>query len=253
MSFNIRYANDADQQNSWKNRKTEVLSFINYYHPEVLGIQEGLPIQMQDLKVGLPDYDFVGVGRDDGKNEGEFAALFYDKQKLIILKNGTFWLSETPEKPSKGWDAALNRICSYALFKDKKTGKQFWAFNTHFDHIGQEARRKSAALILKKITELNSQNLPVVLTGDFNGTETSDPIKIISKNMEDAFTLSEKPHYGPAATWQDFDVNTIPTDRIDFIFVKNFKVLSHRTINDRRENLLYYSDHFPILAEIEFK
>ena len=208
---------------------------------------------MVDIKTNLKDYDYVGVGRDDGNNQGEYSAIFYDKNKLEVVKSGTFWLSETPEKPSKGWDAAYNRVCNYALFKMKKGGKKFWAFNLHFDHVGDVARVNSAKLILEKIKEFNKENLPLTLTGDFNLTDDKEPIKIMSKELKDSFYHSQKLHYGPKGTWQNFDVNTPSTERLDYVFVKGFNVLTNRTINDRRENLLYPSDHFPVLTEIKFK
>jgi len=253
MTYNIRLSLESDKENSWDNRKEEALALMNYYHPDYFGVQEAVPQQMTDIKTNLKDYDYVGVGRDDGKNQGEYSAIFYDKTKLEVTKSGTFWLSETPEKPSKGWDAAYNRVCTYAFFKIKKTGKQFLAMNLHFDHVGDVARVNSAKLILEKIKELNPENLPLTLTGDFNLTDNSEPIKIISKSLDNAFYHSKKPHYGPVGTFTAFDVNTVPKERIDYIFVKGFDVFSNRTINDRRENLLYPSDHFPILAEIKFK
>ncbi len=252
MSFNVRLSVDSDKENSWNNRKTDVLKLIEYYHPDVMGVQEPVPQQMKDLKAGLPQYNFVGVGREDGKDKGEYSAIFYNIEKLKVVKSGTFWLSETPEVPSKGWDAALPRICSYAQFKDLKSGKQFWAFNVHFDHIGMVARVNSSKLILEKIKEFNTKNLPVILTGDFNLPENTEPIQILSKNLDDTLYKTIAPHYGPTYTWQDFDTNKIPEDRIDYIFVKGFKILTNRTINDRRDNLLYYSDHFPILSDIQF-
>lgn len=253
MTYNIRLSLESDKENSWTNRKDDALALMNYYHPDYFGVQEAVPQQMVDIKTSLKDYDYVGVGRDDGKNQGEYSAIFYDKNKLEVLKSGTFWLSETPEKPSKGWDAAYNRICTYALFKLKKGGKKFYAFNVHFDHVGNLARVNSSKLILAKIKELNPENLPLTLTGDFNLTEDSEPIKIISQSLDDTHYYSKKPHYGPKGTFQAFDVNVPAKDRIDYIFVKGFEVESNRTINDRRENLLYPSDHFPILAEIRFK
>ena len=253
MTYNIRLSVDSDKENSWNNRKQETMALMSYYHPDYFGVQEAVPQQMIDIKTNLKDYDFVGVGRDDGKNQGEYSAIFYDKNKLEVTKSGTFWLSETPEKPSKGWDAAYNRVCTYAFFKIKKTGKQFLAMNLHFDHVGDVARVNSAKLILEKIKKLNPKNVPLTLTGDFNLTDDSEPIKIISKSLDNVFYHSKKTHYGPKGTFTGFDINTIPQDRIDYIFVKGFEVLSNRTINDRRENLLYPSDHFPILAEINFK
>lgn len=253
MTYNIRLAVDSDKDNSWSKRKDDALALISYYAPDYFGVQEALPEQMGDIKSGLKNYDYVGVGRDDGKNKGEYSAIFYDKDKLVVTKSGTFWLSETPQIPSRGWDAALNRICTYAIFKVKKTGKRFLAMNLHFDHVGDKARVNSAQLILKKIKELNPQNLPLTLTGDFNLTDDSEPIKIISRALADSFYHSKKPHYGPKGTFTGFDTNTVPKERIDYIFTKGFKILSNRTINDRRENLLYPSDHFPVLAELDFE
>lgn len=253
MTFNIRLSLDSDKENSWENRKNDALQLLDYYHPDVFGVQEAVPQQMTDLKTGLKNYDFVGVGRDDGANKGEYSAIFYNTEKLQVLQSGTFWLSETPDRPSKGWDAAYNRVCTYALFKTKKGGRKFWAFNVHFDHVGIIARENSSKLILEKINTLNPRNFPVVLTGDFNLTDKTEPIKIISKTMSDSFYNCRKPHYGPTGTFTGFDVNTVPKDRIDYIFTKGLSCQSIRTINDRRENLLYPSDHFPVLAELKFR
>ncbi len=253
MTFNIRLSLDSDKENSWTNRKSEALGLMNYYQPDFFGVQEAVPQQMKDIKNGMTSYGFVGVGRDDGADKGEYSAIFYNEEKLQVLQSGTFWLSETPEKPSKGWDAAYNRICTYALFKMKKGGKKFWAFNVHFDHVGNVARINSSKLILEKISKFNSKNYPVVLTGDFNLTEDSEPIMIISKRLDDSFFHSKTPVYGPRGTFQAFDINTIPNNRIDYIFVKGFGVQNYRTINDRRENLLYPSDHFPIISTLKFQ
>lgn len=253
MTFNIRLSTASDGENYWVKRKPDVLALLSYYQPEIFGVQEALPEQMEDLKNGLPNYHSIGVGRDDGKNKGEFSAIFYDKNLFDVLQSGTFWLSETPEKPSKGWDAAYNRICSYALFLTKKGKQKFWAFNVHFDHVGQVARVRSSELILEKMKAFNPQNYPVVLTGDFNLTDETEPIKIISKTLEDNFKQSQKPHYGPDGTFQAFDVLKPAEERIDYIFTKGFQIESNRTINDRRENLLYPSDHFPVLSVLYFQ
>jgi len=252
MSFNIRLQVASDKENAWTERKQDVVDLLNYYHPDYFGVQEALPEQMKDIKAGLKNYDYVGVGRDDGKEKGEFSAIFYDTNRLQVVKSGTFWLSETPEIPSRGWDAALNRICTYAFFRDKQSKKEFLTMNLHFDHIGNVARVKSSELILKKIKEMNPKNLPVTLSGDFNLTEDSEPIKILSQNLNDSFYHSETKPYGPKGTFTAFNVNEIPKDRIDYIFVKGFRIKSQRHINDRRENLLYPSDHFPVLAELAF-
>ncbi|WP_370898633.1 endonuclease/exonuclease/phosphatase family protein [Chryseobacterium gossypii] len=250
MSFNIRLQVESDKENAWTERKKDVLDLLSYYHPDYFGVQEALPEQMKDIKSGLSHYDYVGVGRDDGKTKGEFSAIFYDTNRLQVIKSGTFWLSETPEKPSRGWDAALNRICTYAIFRDKNSKKDFLAMNLHFDHIGKVARVKSSELILRKIKELNPEHLPLTLSGDFNLTEDTEPVKILSQNLEDTFYHSLKPHYGPIGTFTAFNVNEIPKDRIDYIFTKGFRIKSHRHINDRRPNLLYPSDHFPVLVEL---
>ena len=252
MTYNIRLSLESDKENAWNHRKPEVINLLKYYHPDFFGVQEAVPQQMVDLKNGLKNYDFVGVGRDDGKDKGEYSAIFYDTTQLKVLQSGTFWLSETPEKPSKGWDAAYNRICTYALFQ-KKGGRKFWAFNVHFDHVGNVARANAATLILEKIKNFNPKNYPVVLTGDFNLTDETEPIKILSKELENTFYHTKKPHYGPKGTFTAFDINVIPKDRIDYIFTKKFQCETLRTINDRRENLLYPSDHFPVMATLNFK
>ena len=192
MTYNIRLSLESDKENSWDNRKAEAIQLMDYYHPDFFGVQEAVPQQMVDIKSGLRNYDFVGVGRDDGANKGEYSAIFYDAEKLKVLESGTFWLSETPQKPSKGWDAAYNRICTYALFKMKKDGSKFWAFNVHLDHVGIVARENSVQLILKMIKSFNTKNFPVVLTGDFNLTEDTKPIKILSQNLSDVYYHSKK-------------------------------------------------------------
>lgn len=252
MTYNIRLSLESDKENSWDNRKAEAIQLMDYYHPDFFGVQEAVPQQMVDIKSGLRNYDFVGVGRDDGANKGEYSAIFYDAEKLKVLESGTFWLSETPQKPSKGWDAAYNRICTYALFKMKKDGRKFWAFNVHLDHVGIVARENSVQLILKMIKSFNTKKFPVVLTGDFNLTEDTKPIKILSENLYDAYYHSKKTHYGPKGTFQAFDISKPAKERIDYIFLQKFLCENIRTINDRRENLLYPSDHFPVIAEIRF-
>lgn len=250
MTFNIRLSLESDKENAWTKRKDDAMALMAYYHPDILGVQEALPQQMRDIQAKLTSYKHIGVGRDDGKDAGEYSAIFYDHTRLKVLESGTFWLSETPEVPSKGWDAAYPRICTYGLFKDVKSGKKFWALNLHFDHVGNIARVNSSQMILDRIKKMNPKNYPLVLTGDFNLTEDTAPIQIMSKSLDDTFYHTKTPHYGPKATWQAFDVNAIAKDRIDYIFVKGFQVLSNRTVNDRRTNNLYPSDHFPVMAEI---
>jgi len=252
MSFNLRYANTADGDNAWTHRKDDVLALLDGYQPDVLGVQEATPVQMQELQDGLPGYANLGVGRD-ADNQGEFSAIFYAKDKLQLLEGDTFWLSETPDVPSKGWDAALNRICTWGKFRVQASGREFLAFNTHFDHVGVEARQQAARLILQKIEELNPQRLPVVLSGDFNLTENEAPIGLISAAMQDGFYHARGGHQGPTGTFQDFRTDITEPERIDYIFTTGVAVLTHTHLDERRRSdpARYPSDHFPVLAELK--
>jgi len=253
MSYNLRYENDIDGENIWANRKELILSQINYYEPDVLGTQEGVTNQIKWLDDNSENYDYVGIGREEGlgNNSGEFAAIFYNKQKFSIVKSGTFWLSETPSVVSKGWDAQQYRICTYALLKNKKNGKQFFVFNTHFDHRGNVAREKSAELILNQIKSINNKNYPFVLTGDFNLTPDSSPIKFLSKELNDARTISKSKPFGPEETFCNFDVCKLPEKRIDYIFTSknNIEVKKYAAIANVW-NMHYASDHYPVLINI---
>lgn len=250
MTFNLRYDNPDDNQNNWEYRKESVVALIRHYSPDILSVQEGLKNQLQYLHDSLQGYSYVGVGRDDGKDKGEFCAIFYDTTKYRMISNSTFWLSETPEKVSKGWDAALERICSFAFFQDRESGFKFWIFNTHFDHIGEKARVESARLILRKIKETNIAQFPVVLTGDFNTEKGSEALSVLENGLSEASTVSKEPLYGPKGTFNDFVPNNNTKECIDFIFVSGFAVKSITHIDDRRNNNLCISDHFPVLSEI---
>ena len=179
MTFNIRYNNKNDSLNAWPYRKDNAASQIKFHNVHILGVQEALHEQVMDLSQSLSQYKHVGVGRDDGKAKGEYSAIFYDAARLKLLDSSTFWLSLTPEIPgSKSWDAAITRIVTWAKFTDLKTRKTFFVFNTHFDHIGKEARRESARLFRQKVKGI-AGNSPVVITGDFNSKPSDDPIKIL--------------------------------------------------------------------------
>ena len=168
MSYNIRLDVKSDGENWWEKRKDKVAGLVNYYEADFVGLQEVVHNQLLYLKDSLTGYNFIGVGRDDGKEAGEYSCIFYKKDKYSVVEQSTFWLSPTPDIPSKGWDAALNRVCTYGLFKNNKTKKLVWVFNTHFDHMGNLARLESAKLIIKKIHELNTKNYPVIVSGHFN-------------------------------------------------------------------------------------
>ena len=250
ISYNIRYDNDWDVENSWSLRRNRICQLLNNYNPSIFGIQEGLLNQVVFIDSALIKYDYVGVGRDDGKIKGEFCAIYFDTTRYKIRNNSTFWLSETPDVVSVGWDAALERICTYGLFEDKISGEEFWVFNTHFDHLGVIARKKSSALILKKIKEINTQSLPVILMGDFNSIPDSDPIKILKNDLIDALQISLMNLEGPQGTFNGFDMMLPIDNRIDYIFTKNVKVLSYRHIDDRLNNNRHISDHLPVMIEI---
>jgi len=255
MTYNIRYDNPNDGNNRWDNRKELIVNQINEIKPDIIGTQEGLSNQIVYLKKELQSYNFVGIGREDGKDKGEFAAIFYRKDRFKVIADSTFWLSSAPEKPSIGWDAALERICTYALLEDLKTKKRVWVLNTHFDHIGKIARRESSNLILAKIDQLSKENsYPVILTGDFNATDTDEPIVVLKTKMFDTFNLLTGKNNNPQATFNGFKVNEPAKERIDYIFVnrRKAKVKSHKTLNALIDNR-YPSDHFPVVAVIHFK
>ena len=251
ISYNIRYDNNWDIENSWKIRRNKISKILGQYSPSIIGIQEGLLNQVQYIDSSLIDYDYVGVGRDDGKMKGEFCAIYFDTTRYVLLKNSTFWLSETPDTISVGWDAALERICTYGLFKDRITKEEFWVFNTHFDHIGVVAREKSSELILKRINKINYQSLPVILMGDFNSIPNSSPVKEIKTELSDALQISLEKLQGPRGTFNGFNKDLPIEKRIDYIFTNDLKVLSYTHINDRLNNNRHISDHLPVMIKIQ--
>ncbi|GAB6282487.1 MAG: hypothetical protein STSR0008_12330 [Ignavibacterium sp.] len=199
----------------------------------------------------------IGVGRDDGKNTGEFSAILFNKEKLNVIKQNTFWLSETPEVPSKGWDAALPRICTWAFFSFKGNEQSFYLFNTHFDHIGIQARNNSAKLLLEKIKDTNSK---VILTGDFNSNDTSDIYKILNGiksnnnfSLIDTRKISRNGCYGSNLTFNDFGKSIIEGNIIDFIFVTpDIQVKNHFTLGEKIDNY-FPSDHNPVIVDLEIQ
>ena len=253
MTFNIRLNTSSDSLNAWPYRKDNAASEILFHKVHILGVQEALHDQMVDLQQRLPQYRSVGGGRDDGKEKGEYSAIFYDTTRLQVLQTKMFWLSETPEVPgSKSWDAAITRMVTWAKFKDKKTKKIFFAFNTHFDHIGKIARRESAKLLLQRVNEI-AGNIPAVITGDFNAEPADEPVQvIINKNdplhLIDSKEISQTPHYGPAGTFNGFKNKERNDQPIDYIFLKGkWKVLRHATISQTWQGR-FASDHFAVLA-----
>lgn len=258
MTFNIRYNTERDSINAWPNRKDKVASQIIFHHPHVVGIQEALYGQVEDLVSLLPGYKFTGVGRADGKTKGEYSAIFYDTSRLILLKSKTFWLSQQTEIPgAKGWDAAIERIVTWALFYDKKAKKKFYHFNTHYDHLGKIARKESSILLKQKVKAI-AGNVPVIITGDFNAHPGDEPILILTNTNENDFftdtkSISKIPHYGPGGTFNGFTAKETHQEPIDYIFIKKgFMVLQHATLSQTWQGL-FSSDHFPVMAVLQYK
>lgn len=253
MTYNIKYDNPNGGENKWALRKDFLSNQIAYNSPDIFGIQEGLHHQVQYLDSAFVDYNYIGVARNDGKTKGEYSAIFFNKEKFNILKEGTFWLSETPDKISVGWDAAMERICTYGLFEDKTTKQQFFVFNTHFDHIGKLARAKSAALILEKTKALNPDNLPIIVMGDLNLKPETEPIQLLSKALNDSKKVSIAKPFGPTGTFNGFKFNKPVSNRIDYIFTskQNIKVLKYAVLSDSKD-CKYPSDHLPVIIDLKF-
>lgn len=258
VSFNIRYNNPADSVNAWPNRIEKVTTQILFHDAAIVGVQEALHGQLVDMQRAMPQYRYVGVGRDDGAIKGEYSAIFYDTILLQLQHSETFWLSETPTvTASKSWDAAITRICTWARLKHKKSNKVFYVFNTHFDHLGAEARRQSALLLLKKISAI-AGNSPVMLTGDFNAGPEEPPIQLLGSTtnkprLYNTQHISAAGHYGPQGTFNGFKNKEKDNNPIDFIFVTNhFSVQKHATLSQSWGGL-FSSDHFPVFALLRLK
>ena len=176
MSYNLRVDFGGDGENNWEFRREFLVNQIQFYEPDFIGTQEGKAHQLKYIDSLITGLEFIGLSRDNSKTEGEFSAIFYNQKKFKLITKSTFWLSETPEKKSKGWDAAYERICTYGLFEDLKSKKQFYVFNTHLDHIGEIARTNSAKLIIEKINTINTKKLPVIFTGDSTASLKAKPI-----------------------------------------------------------------------------
>jgi endonuclease/exonuclease/phosphatase family metal-dependent hydrolase len=255
MSFNIRYNNPGDSLNAWPYRVEKVTSQVLFHQANLVGLQEALIGQLRDMQKNMPSYKYIGVGRTDGKEAGEYSAIFYDTVRLQLLDNKTFWLAEQPDVPgAKGWDGAFPRIVTWGKFRDKQTGKVFYHFNTHFDHIGKVARRESAKLLLQKVKSI-AGTTPVIVTGDFNAQPTDEPIQIITDQSNadkliDSKSVTVHPHYGPEGTFNAFGPKEIYDQPIDYIFIRNgVKVLRHATLSQSWQGR-FSSDHFPLFAAV---
>jgi len=258
MTFNIRLNTPVDGPNAWPYRKEIAASMIRFHKADMAGLQEALKNQVDDLETLLPEYDWFGVGRDDGKEAGEFMAVFYRKDRLEVIEDSTFWLSESPAVPTMGWDAMCYRVVTWGKFKDLRTRQTFYLFNTHFDHIGETARQESAKLLLESIDRIAGTS-PVIVTGDFNATQDSEPYRIVTEGLTENTTIklidtksvSIYPHHGPNGTITWFEsANLEDNSTIDYIFIKNdVSVLLHGTLSDSFDGR-FPTDHMPVLAEI---
>jgi len=252
ISYNIRMNTVADGEHAWPYRKADVCALFRFHRADIFCVQEALPGQMDDLAAAFPDFAYEGVGRDDGKREGEFSAVFYRLSRFEKIRGGTFWLSETPGQCSFGWDAACRRICSWVHLKDRNSEVEFMVFNTHFDHRGERARNESASLILEQIREIASAGQPVVLCGDFNLPPASEAIARIKKELFDTFERSEQDPYASIATYHGFSYDDPPQQRIDYVFVSaEWKVGRYAGLTDSRDRS-FFSDHLPVLVSLQF-
>jgi len=258
MTYNIRFDNPADGVHAWPNRKELVASVIRFHKADIIGVQEALEYQIQDLMELLPGYDWVGVGRNEDGG-GEFSAILYRSSVVAVKAAQTFWLSESPDEPgSKSWDSSLPRIATWAHFVTSSDGRELFVLNTHFDHRGEQARLESARLLKEQVSKL-ANGLPVIVMGDLNATSEQPPLVLLSdtplsdgRSLRDGFVHSIVPHHGPASTWTGF--TKIEADRrIDYIFAsEDLPIHYHAILTDKLEDR-YPSDHLPVLVEVELK
>jgi endonuclease/exonuclease/phosphatase family metal-dependent hydrolase len=248
MTYNIRYDNPNDGINQWSNRKEKVFNLVKKYHPDILGVQEALVHQLKDMAGNIPGYTYIGVGRDDGKEKGEFSAILYRADRFDVLEQNTFWLSETPEIPgSKSWDAAITRVATWARMRDKKSKREFVVINTHFDHIGKEAREKSAGLLKSKASKLANE-LPLIITGDFNCTRDEPPYQVMIAPSKVVLT-DAAPQNSPG-TFCNFGVNSMECRPIDYIFHTPQWRSEHYNVIQDNDGKNYPSDHLPVYVEL---
>jgi endonuclease/exonuclease/phosphatase family metal-dependent hydrolase len=254
LTYNIRFDNPNDGENRWDARKDRLVQLLRTYSPDIFGIQEGLVHQVYYIDSSLTDYDFIGRGRDDGKEAGEYCALYYKKSLFNLLDQGIFWLSEIPEVPSFGWDAACRRICVYGLLEFRNTRHKLLVFDTHLDHMGVIARNNSIRLILDRANALNHEHVPVVIMGDFNLEPVDSALKAMTTGYMDAKAVCTGEISGPAGTFNNFRFDLPVTQRIDYVFISKGKseVKKYQVIADA-DNGLYPSDHLPVFVTIKIK
>ena len=250
MSYNIRMGIAKDGTNSWEFRCPATIEMLNAQKPDVFGVQEAFEFQIKFIEEYCRDYKSVGVGRDDGKKKGEYMSIFWNKKTVSLLKWGTFWLSETPDKPSKGWDAHCRRTATWALMKDKKTGKKFYFVNTHLDHKGKEAQKNGLKLIVDRIESINPQGYPMVLTGDFNIKPDNAALVGLDSRMQSTRKIAaDTDNHNTFNGW-----SVKPTDSvIDYIYISGFSSCpQYKTVTEKYAERPFVSDHYPIFARLVF-
>ena len=248
MTFNIRYDNPGDGVNQWDSRKSKVFSLIEKYDPDIIGVQEALHHQLEDIAGALDHYTYFGAGRDDGKKKGEHSAIFVRKDRFKILDENTFWLSKNPEVPgSKDWDAAITRVATWGRLQDKTNNQIFVMINTHFDHIGKESRKNSAGIIKERAASI-SDGLPVIITGDFNFTRDKDPYKVMMENS--GLKLIDVAPSSAPGTACGFVVGARPCVGIDYIFHTPEWTSSNYQVIQDNDGRYYPSDHLPVIVTL---
>ena len=250
MSYNIRFGEGKDGTNSWQFRYLATKKMIDDQMPDVFGLQEAMAYQVLFIKEYCRSYSCVGVGREDGRKKGEHTSIFWNKKTVSLLKWGTFWLSETPDKPSKGWDAHCRRTATWALMKDKKTGKKFYFVNTHLDHKGTQAQANGLKLIVDRIDSINPERYPMVLTGDFNIKPNNPALVDLDSRMQSTRKIAEKTdNHNTFNGW-----STAKTDAvIDYIYVSGFSACpEYKTVTEKYADKPFVSDHYPVYARLIF-
>lgn len=248
MSYNVRYANSGDGSNAWDNRKGATIDMLSTLKPDVFGVQEAVASQVNYIKENSKIYNCVGVGRDDGVSAGEHMSVFWNTETIEMLDWGTFWLSQTPDKPSRGWDAACNRTATWTLMKDKRHNKQFYFINTHLDHKGVLAQENGLKLIIDRLITMNRTGLPMVLTGDFN----VKPDNVILAELDQIMSSTRKVASSTdnSSTYNGFGSGS---SIIDYIYMSGFQyALLYRTVNQKFGNVPYISDHYPVMSSLVY-
>lgn len=249
MSYNIRFGTADDGVYSWPCRQDAAVAMIEDQHPAVFGVQEGLRFQLDFIAEKCPEYQYVGVGREDGEARGEHMAVFYDTTRVDLKDWGTYWLSETPDEPSKGWDAACKRTATWTLLYDKKTDKHFYFVDTHLDHVGEVAREKGLALVVERIGAMNPENYPMILLGDFNVFPEDPCLAGLRAVMTDAREVA--PVTSAESTYHGY--GTVEKAPIDYIFYSGFSGCEEfARVTKPYLECPYVSDHYPVTAVLKY-